>query len=194
LSERPDRKQGSLRIWLRIALATVVVAGLAVITSGREGPETDRGFTPLDGRSTAASVKRCGVSEARRVARVWFRGMSSGEPDRVRVVTSRGKPVPRYVITIDDGGRFRTVGIPSRASAVKVVPELVGATAARRSLTVTKIGNPPMAADIRSPLSGRLAGIEFSARVGEAKWSGKAGVRCGSETAYFAAFRVSNAN
>lgn len=190
----PVPDQGWLRVWLRVALATAVVVGLAVVTGARDDSDTDTRSAPFDGRPTSGSVKRCGESEAKRVARVWFRGMSSGEPDRVRVVTSRGKPVPRYVITIDDGGRFRTVGIPSRASAVKVVPELVGATAARRSLTVTKVGNPPMAADIRSPLSGRLAGIEFSARLGEAKWSGKAGVRCGSETAYFAAFRVSNAN
>lgn len=186
----PGPGQGSVRIWLRIGLATVVVAALAVITDNRDSETATESLAPSDGR--AGSVRRCGVSEAKRVAQVWFRGMSSGEAKRVRAVTSGGKPVPRYVITINEGGRSRTVRIPGRTSATETIPELIEATDTRGSLKIEKVGNPPGAADIRSPLLGRLAGIQFSARVGDTKWSGKAGVRCGNDTAYFAAFEISD--
>ena len=102
-------------VWLRIALATVVVVGLVVATGVLDDSDSDSDLVPIDGRSTTGSVKRCGASEAERVARLWFRAMSSGEAQPVRLVTSRGKPRPRYVITTGKGEGARTVRIPDRA-------------------------------------------------------------------------------
>ncbi len=170
----------------------MVVIGLVVVTGARDDSETDSGFEVLDGRSGSGSIELCGQGAARRVARVWFRGMSSGEPERVEAVTSQGKPVPRYVVTIKEGGSTRTLRIPGRTTAVRKIPELIQASDVERSLKITSVGVPPMAADIRSPLSGRLAGVEFRARVGETQWSGKMGVRCGNDSAYFASFAISD--
>ncbi len=188
MSEPPGRDQSATLIWLRIGVAAVVVVGLVVLTAALD--DSDSGFEALDGRSASDSVTRCGDSEARRVARAWFRGMSSGEAKRVEAVTSSGAPVPRYVISIERGGEDRTLRIRTRASAARTVPGLTDSEDDLRLLEIRRVVKPPKASDTGSGLSGRLAGIEFGARVADAAWSGKVGVRCGSDTAYFAAFRI----
>ncbi len=110
---------------------------------------------------------------------------------QVATVTANGKPFPRYVITIRQGGKSREIRIPDRRAAAKIIPDLIETGDAQASLKIKSVGVPPKSADLRQPLSGRLAGVDFRARVGEKKWSGKLGVRCGSESAYFAAFRIS---
>lgn len=192
MNERPDREQSALRIWLRIAFATLVVVGLVVITAARNDSETGSDFVVLDGRSGSRSIEQCGEGAARRVARVWFRGMSSREVERVGAVTSRGKPIPRYVITVEQGGGTRTERIRTRRGAEDTVPALVDPDDDLRLLEIAKVGRPPKTSGVGNPLSGRLAGIEFRARVGKTQWSGKVGVRCGNESAYFASFAISD--
>ncbi len=191
LNELPARDDGALRVWLRIALATVVVIGLAVVTGVLDDKDGDSDFVPIDGRASDGAVKRCGADEAERVARLWFRAMSSGQAEPVKLVTSRGEPRPRYVITTGRGGEARTVRIPGRAAAAGTVPDLIGETDGRRSLRIDEIGTPPRAFGIGSSVSGRLAGVAFTAVVGGSRWSGKMGVRCGNDSAYFAAFTIS---
>ena len=192
MNQRPDGDQGSGLIWLRILLATVVVIGLVVLTGTLDDPDSDSGIGTVDGRSASDTVTLCGEREARRVARVWFRGMSSGKAARIEAVTSRGAPIPRYVISIARGGGVRMVRVRTRDSAARVVPVLTDTSGDLRRFVVRRVVKPPKTADPESTLSGRLAGIEFSARVGETTWSGRTGLRCGSETAYFAAFLVSD--
>ena len=73
---------------------------------------------------------------------------------------------------------------------MKTVPELIGETDGRRSLRIVEIGPPPRAFGVSSSLSGRLAGLEFTAAVGGSRSSGRVGVRCGGDSAYFAEFTL----
>lgn len=192
MNERPDGDQSPGLVWLRIGIATVVVIGLVVLTGALDDSGSDSGTGTVDGRSMSDTVTRCGDREARRVARIWFRGMSSGKAARIEAVTSRGAPVPRYVISVQRGGGARTVRVRTRGSAASVVPALTDNSDDLRLFGVRRVVRPPKTADPGSTLSGRLAGIEFTARVGKTTWSGKTGLRCGSETAYFAALLVSD--
>ncbi len=193
MSGGPGREHGAVRVWLRIGLAAAVVAGLMVATASLDDPDSDSGVAVSEGRADSQTFERCAGGEARRAARVWFRGMSSGDPDRVAAVTSRGRPVPRYVIEVGGVGEVRTVRIVNRASAAATVPGLVDTDEDLRLFEISRIGRPPKARDGARPLTGRLAGVEFRARVGESRWGGRLGVRCVTETAYYAAFRISAA-
>lgn len=189
--EAPGRPE-TLRIWLRIGLAAVVVVGLVLISDPWGEPEDGLvGRNSFDRGAAAVGDERCSPKKAGRVARIWLRGMSSGDAERIKTVTSRGEPVPRYVISVEQGGKSRTVRVGNRASAARTVPKLAGTSDAGRSFEVAGVGRPPKA-EGNSELSGRLAGVRFSAGAGDSKWSGRVGVRCGNEEAYYAKFRISD--
>ena len=188
MADEPADRHSGLKIWLRIGLAVLVVVALVIVSDPWAEPEDG-----LLGRNSSdrgsAGVERCPPKKAGQVARAWFRGMSSGDRDRIAAVTSGGRPVPRYVIEVERGDEPRTVRMGSRATAANTVPQLSGTSGDPRSFEAVGVGRPPKAR-IDSGLSGRLAGVKFRAVVGEAKWSGKVAVRCGNETAYFAEFRI----
>ncbi len=188
MADEPAGRESGLRIWLRIGLALLVVVALVIVSDPWAEPDDD-----LLGRNSsdrgAAGPERCPPKKAGQVARAWFRGMSSGDPDRIAAVTSGGRPVPRYVIEIERGDEPRTVRMGNRATAASTVPQLAGTSGDPRSFEAVGVGRAPKAGSDTDP-AGRLAGVKFKAAVGRAKWSGKVAVRCGNETAYFADFRI----
>lgn len=182
----------TLKIWLRIGLAAAVVAVL--VLAGDPFGEPDDGLVgrnSSDSGDVSGEEGRCLPGRAREVARTWFRGMSSGDADRIAAVTSRGEPVPRYVIRIGGGGQPDVLRVRNRNAAVEAVPDLVDPVDDLRLLEVSSVGRPPRAPGTDGQPVGRLAGVDFRARVGEQSWSGKVGVRCGNGSAYYAAFRIS---
>ena len=189
----PRLSAETLKIWLRIGVAAAVVAVLVLV--GDPFGESEDGLVgrnSSDLGDVSGEQGRCPPGRAREVARNWFKGMSSGDADRVAAVTSRGEPVPRYVVRIADGGKPEVLRVRGRNAAVEAVPDLIDPADDLRLLEISSVGRPPRAPGADGPPVGRLAGVDFRARVGGQDWSGRVGVRCGNGSAYFAAFRISS--